>query len=97
MDGFDFVAASDFNDCLLGIHQDDLPSNGFWCTWSNKRSGSNDNKSMIDRVLSNSAWLNEFPLSKEVFLAPCVSDHCSIMVTILPSISRRGSLKFFKF
>lgn len=67
MDGFDIVAASDFNDCLLGIHQDDLPSNGFWCTWSNKRSGSNDNKSMIDRVLSNSAWLNEFPLSKEVF------------------------------
>lgn len=37
--GFDSTAALEFNECLSDIEHDDLPSKGFWFTWSNKRGG----------------------------------------------------------
>ncbi|XP_058180059.1 uncharacterized protein LOC131298595 [Rhododendron vialii] len=61
--GFDVNSADEFNECLTDLSQDDLPSKGFWFTWTNKRSGSGDNKSRIDRhpefehILSSS-WTN---------------------------------------
>ncbi|KAH7840791.1 hypothetical protein Vadar_021656 [Vaccinium darrowii] len=55
------------------------------------------NKSKIDRVLVNSVWLDKFPDSEAVFLAPSVSDHCAILVTVLPEVYVRRPFKFFNF
>lgn len=46
--GFDSLAASEFNQCLSDICQDDLPIKGFWYTWTNKRGGAGDNKSKLE-------------------------------------------------
>ncbi|KAH7847812.1 hypothetical protein Vadar_030492 [Vaccinium darrowii] len=51
--GFDKGASDEFNACLDSVGMDDMPSKGFWFTWSNKRSGLGDNKSKLDRVLIN--------------------------------------------
>ncbi|KAG5547471.1 hypothetical protein RHGRI_013234 [Rhododendron griersonianum] len=39
MEGFDSTASADFNSCLHAIEMDDMPSKGFWFTWSNKGVG----------------------------------------------------------
>ncbi|KAG5526206.1 hypothetical protein RHGRI_032472 [Rhododendron griersonianum] len=83
--GFDQATAYDFNDCLESLNMEDMPSRGFWFTWSNRRGGMGVNKSKIERVLINSAWLDKFSDSEVVFLAPGVSDHCSIVVTVMPA------------
>ncbi|XP_058203014.1 uncharacterized protein LOC131317484 [Rhododendron vialii] len=66
-------------------------------TWSNRRGGMGVNKSKIDRVLINSAWLDKFSDSKAVFLTLGVSDHCSTMVTVMPASHVRRPFKIFNF
>ncbi|KAH7861825.1 hypothetical protein Vadar_031371 [Vaccinium darrowii] len=95
--GFDRGASDEFNACLDSVGMDDMPSKGFWFTWSNKRSGLGDNKSKLDRVLINAGWLDGFPESEAVFLAPGISDHCSCVVTIFPDTPKRSPFKFFHF
>ncbi|KAG5543053.1 hypothetical protein RHGRI_015966 [Rhododendron griersonianum] len=87
--GFDNSAAAEFNDCLLHIAQDDMPSKGFWFTWTNKRGGDGRNKSKLDRVLTNLAWLDMFPNAETSFLAPGVSDHCLISMAMVSPNGRR--------
>lgn len=95
--GFDSTAASEFNQCLYGISQDDLPVKGFWYTWTNKRGGVGDNKSKLDRVISNIDWLDSYPHAGAVFLPPGISDHCLISVTMVPPNGGRKPFKFFNF
>ncbi|KAI8528246.1 hypothetical protein RHMOL_Rhmol12G0135700 [Rhododendron molle] len=95
--GFDVAAASDFNQCLTDISHEDLPAKGFWFTWTNKRGGSGDNKSRIDRIISNNQWLVSFPNSEATFVAPGISDHCPMLVTVLPYTHKRRPFKFFNF
>lgn len=95
--GFDCHAAAELNQCLIDISQDDMPSKGFWFTWSNKRGGGGSNKSKLDRVLVNTEWLDMFPTAEASFLAPGVSDHCLISVTMVPPNGRRKPFKFFNF
>lgn len=95
--GFDGGAALDFNNCLLDIMQDDMPFKGFWFTWTNKRGGDGSNKSKLDRVLTNVAWLDLFPNAEASFLAPGMSDHCLISVSMVPPNGRRKPFKFFNF
>lgn len=95
--GFDSNVAADFNQCLADIMHDDLPAKGFWFTWTNKRGGLGDNKSRIDRVISNNQWLVSFPACEASFLAPGMSDHCPMVLTVLPCLHRKGSFKFFNF
>ncbi|KAG5535782.1 hypothetical protein RHGRI_023523 [Rhododendron griersonianum] len=95
--GFDANAAMEFNACLDTIGMDDMPFKGLWFTWSNKRGGGGDIKSKLDRVLINASWLDVFPESETTFLAPGISDHSFILVSVLPGISRKTPFKFFSF
>lgn len=56
-----------------------------------------DNKSILDRVLINSNWLNLFPNNEAVVQSPGISDHCPILVSIAFNIARKRSFKFFNF
>lgn len=49
------------------------------------------------RVLSNISWMDLFPNTESSFLAPGVSDHCLIYVTMVPPNRRRKPFKFFNF
>ncbi|KAI8527740.1 hypothetical protein RHMOL_Rhmol12G0097800 [Rhododendron molle] len=95
--GFDANAAMEFNACLDTIGMDDMPFKGLWFTWSNKRGGGGDIKSKLDRVLINASWLDMFPESETTFLAPGISDHSFVLLSILPGISRKTPFKFFSF
>ncbi|KAI8536166.1 hypothetical protein RHMOL_Rhmol10G0235300 [Rhododendron molle] len=66
--------------------------------WRNlKRGGAGDNKSKLDRVLSNIEWLDSFPHAEAVFLPPGISDHCLMSVTMVPPLGGRKPFKFFNF
>lgn len=95
--GFDSAAAAEFNKCLCDILQDDMPAKGFWFTWTNKRGGAGDNKSRIDRVITNTEWLASFSQCEANFLAPSVSDHCPMMVSVVLGTQMKRSFKFFNF
>ncbi|KAH7845446.1 hypothetical protein Vadar_002057 [Vaccinium darrowii] len=95
--GFDVGAATEFSACIDSIDMDDMPSKGMWFTWSNKRGGLGDVKSKLDRTLINSTWMDSFPESETTFLPPGVSDHCFILMDILPSVPRRIPFKFFSY
>lgn len=45
----------------------------------------------------NSGWQAQFPDSEAVFQAPGMSDHCPIVVSILPQARRKSFFKFFSF
>ncbi|KAI8528245.1 hypothetical protein RHMOL_Rhmol12G0135700 [Rhododendron molle] len=62
-----------------------------------RRGGSGDNKSRIDRIISNNQWLVSFPNSEATFVAPGISDHCPMLVTVLPYTHKRRPFKFFNF
>lgn len=97
LEEFDSNAVGDFNNCLEDLEMEDLPTKGFWFSWSNKRGGLGDNKSKLDRALINPSWLDEFPNAEAVLLAPGVSDHCSLIVTIMPELRCKKPFKFFNF
>lgn len=63
----------------------------------NRRGGLGFVKSRIDRAVVNSKWQDLFVESEAVFQAPGMSDHCPIVVTILPQCRRRIPFKFFSF
>ncbi|KAI8534245.1 hypothetical protein RHMOL_Rhmol10G0074800 [Rhododendron molle] len=83
-DGFDVLASTEFNDCLFDIEMDDMLMKGLWFTWSNRRSDLGENRSKLDRVLINSAWLSAFPNAEAVVLSLGISDHSPILVTVVP-------------
>ncbi|KAF7130791.1 hypothetical protein RHSIM_Rhsim10G0198700 [Rhododendron simsii] len=97
IDNFYFTAAAAFNSCIDDIEVDDLPAKGFWFSWSNKSGGLGQNKSRINRVVVNHAWQNVFTESEAVFAAPGISDHCSLIVSVLPYKPRRKPLSSLTF
>ncbi|KAH7866733.1 hypothetical protein Vadar_024219 [Vaccinium darrowii] len=96
LDGFDTNAATEFNECLDYIGMDDMPFKGFWFTWSNKRGGLGNVKSKLDRVLINGSWLDSFPESETIFLAPgpAWSILCSKLQRLKP-VLRAFNKRFF--
>lgn len=88
---FDSASAGEFNCCLedIGI--------GPWFTWSNKRLGNDHCSSRIDRALVNSQWQFDFTESAATVLVPGISDHCPILISILPYRGGRKPFKFFNF
>lgn len=95
--GYDCRAALSFNQRLRDIEMEELASKGPWFTWSNKRGGLGDNKSRLDRVLVNEEWLNTFKDAETVIFSPGISDHCSLVVTMLPGVTRHRPFKFYNF
>ncbi|KAH7847564.1 hypothetical protein Vadar_027642 [Vaccinium darrowii] len=76
---------------------DDTAIKGSFFTWSNKRGGQGYNKSRIDRVLIILLWLTEFPVSEALTFPPCISDHCSLVISIPPHLARHRPFQFFNF
>lgn len=83
-DNFDHTAAASFNSCIEDIDIDDLPAKGFWFSWSNRSGGMGLIKSRIDRAMVNHVWQDTFTESEAVFTAPGISDHCPLLVSIIP-------------
>ncbi|KAH7834595.1 hypothetical protein Vadar_017721 [Vaccinium darrowii] len=95
--GFDAAATTDFNDCLDNLNMEDMVTKGFWFTWTNKRGGLGDNKSRLDRVLINNEWVDLFSDSEVVGHAPGVSDHCALVLTVLPKKFKACPFRFYNF
>lgn len=97
LEGFDHNAATDFNNTLDFINMDDMFSKGFWYIWSNKQGGSDDRKSQLDRAVVNTGWPNDFLDSEVCVEALGISDHCPLVVSVIPEIQRRRPSKIFNF
>ncbi|KAH7867459.1 hypothetical protein Vadar_033759 [Vaccinium darrowii] len=97
VEGFDPIASADFNKCIEDINMQEMVTKGFWFTWSNKRGGNGAIKSRLDRVLLNDAWLDLFRDSEVVGFAPGISDHCALVLTVLPNKFKACPFRFFNF
>lgn len=81
----------DFKECLDRCSLFDLPYSGSSFTWSN---GHVSKK--LDRILTNAAWLQQFPESIGIFGVPGISDHspcCTFLDQHKPKQKR--PFKFF--
>ncbi|XP_039169344.1 uncharacterized protein LOC104431430 [Eucalyptus grandis] len=87
---------NDFGECLAEAGLEDLRYVGNRFTWATS-SGLNRRLRKIDRVLINSAWNSMFSFSEASFLAQGVSDHCPMVVRIMPVPNTRKPFKFFNF
>lgn len=81
LDGFGGNVAAEFDSCLHDIDMGDMPSKGFWFSWTSKRGGAGDNKSRIDRAVTNPFWVDDFPEAEANELHPGISDHWPVIVT----------------
>ncbi|XVE50103.1 hypothetical protein DITRI_Ditri01bG0134600 [Diplodiscus trichospermus] len=98
-DGTQGVTADikDFQDCMEQLAVFDHISSGPIFTWSNNQE-ENFIAKKLDRVLINEAWLYQFNSSREEFLPPRVSDHCSALIQIFhQDESPPKPFKFFNF
>ncbi|KAH7835330.1 hypothetical protein Vadar_025114 [Vaccinium darrowii] len=66
LEGFERMGFWGFEHHLEELEMEDMPSRGFWFSWSNKRGGLGHDKSRIDRALVTPSWLNKFPDSEAV-------------------------------
>lgn len=83
LEGYDGRASLDYNNYLDESLMDDMPTKGFWFTWSNKRGGNEANKSRLDRVDVNADWASNFPESEAWVLAPSISDRSPVLVIVM--------------
>lgn len=61
---------------------DELPGRGYSFTRCHRRDEEIRSYSKIDRVLLTKVWYNTFLVTRVELLAPGISDHCPIQVTI---------------
>ncbi|XP_026417160.1 uncharacterized protein LOC113312638 [Papaver somniferum] len=73
---------NEFVHCVEDTRLFDLPFSGDFYTWSNKQIGTGRIVSEINRVLVNIKWGSVFTQSKVDFLAPGISDHCSMVIYV---------------
>ncbi|XP_074270956.1 uncharacterized protein LOC141594869 [Silene latifolia] len=71
-----------FNQCLLDCSLDDAHSFGLEHTWTNKREPTARIWSRLDRVLLNSDWLIQFPITHVQVLPSGISDHSPLLVEV---------------
>ncbi|XP_039025415.1 uncharacterized protein LOC120158687 [Hibiscus syriacus] len=88
----------DFRSCVENLGVFDHPFTGPLLTWSNKQQDSYL-ACKLDRVLVNSAWIDDFPKSDVEFLAPGDSDHCPAVVWLRKAapVTRPKPFRFFNF
>lgn len=70
----------DFREALESANLMDLGFKGYPYTWNNRRPGAANTKQRIDRVVSNVAWRDKFPLSTVTHLSSHASDHIPIIL-----------------
>ena len=72
----------DFREALELANLMDLGFKGYPYTWNNCRPGAANTKQRLDRVVSNAAWQDKFPLSMVTHLSTYTSDHIPIILHI---------------
>ena len=65
-------------------------------TWTNKREVQAFIQERIDRFFVNASWCILYPEAKVVHLTRCHSDHCLVMLDMLPT-NHMGRMRPFKF
>lgn len=73
-----------FRDCLLLCELDDPGFSGIPFTYDNGQSGNNNILVCLDRVCADEHWRDLFPASRVVHLASSCSDHCPIVLEMIP-------------
>ena len=85
-----------FKECLDNCGMIDIGFSGPRFTWTNKREVQALIQERIDRFFVNASWCILYPEAKVVHLTRCHSDHCPVMLDMVPSISM-GRKRPFKF
>lgn len=88
-------AISDFNECVSDCALIDAGFIGSQYTWHNNQAGCKGIWARLDRVLINSDWLNQFPISVE-HLSREASDHAPLLVKLLIKQKFQGRFCFQK-
>ena len=65
-------------------------------TWTNKREVHALIQEIIDRFFVNPSWCLLYPDARIIHLTRCHSDHCLVMLDMLPR-TNRGKVRPFKF
>ncbi|XP_058185702.1 uncharacterized protein LOC131302927 [Rhododendron vialii] len=86
--GFAWVIMGDFNVVRT-------PAERF--TWTDKRGGIGDNKIRLDRVAINEGWMELFTDSEVVGHPPGISDHYTLVMTMVHNKFKAYPFRFFNF
>ena len=79
---FDHGTMEEFNDWINELDIEECPGKDFYYTWYNKRGRQTRRYSRIDRAFGYDAWLRKFFGFDVEFLAPGISDHSLVSVTL---------------
>ncbi|KAL0011105.1 hypothetical protein SO802_006213 [Lithocarpus litseifolius] len=83
-----------FKECLDKCSMIDIGFSGPRFTWTNRREVQALIQERIDRVFVNPSWCLLYPEARVVHLTRCHSDHCPVMLQVLPKVQRRGNRPF---
>ncbi|KAF5481580.1 hypothetical protein F2P56_002220 [Juglans regia] len=65
----------------------EIPFDGDYFTWSDRREGSQFVKEKLDKALGNLSWFNSFADCSITTLSAQSSDHCPILLNIAPHLA----------
>ncbi|XP_062114379.1 uncharacterized protein LOC133825461 [Humulus lupulus] len=86
-----------FCNCLLDCDLLDIPFHGCFFTWNNKQIPPGRIIAKLDRVLGNSAWLENFPLANACFLPEGIFDHSPTVVSLSKAMELgKKPFRYFK-
>ncbi|XP_050247698.1 uncharacterized protein LOC126695106 [Quercus robur] len=85
-----------FKECLDNCNMMDIGFSGPCFTWINKREVQALIQVRLDRFFVNPSWFLLYPEARVIHLTRCHSDHCSIMLELLPRATRERE-RLFKF
>ena len=83
-----------FKECLDKCSMIDIGFLRPQFTWTNRREVQALIQKRIDRVFVNPSWCLLYPEAKVVHLTRCHSDHCLVMLQVLPRAPRQGNRPF---
>ena len=85
-----------FKECLDNCGMIDMGFSGPRFTWTNKREVQALIQERIDRFFVNASWCTLYTEARVVHLTRCHSDHCPVMLELLPR-NHTGRKRPFKF
>ena len=89
----------EFNECVNACSLVDLRYIGYFYTWDNRRSDSeNVIKKKLDRAMVNQSWLDQFSSAFAEFLPSGISDHSPIIIHVKSTSRKKGlPFKFYNY
>lgn len=77
-----------FRECLQLCELEDLGFSGMSFTYDNEQYGNNNIKVRLDRACADEQWRDLFPATKVVHTASSCSDHCLLVIQVVPLVDR---------